>query len=154
MADADADGRHINCLLNALVARYMPGMYELGIVYVADMPEFYSITKGQLFVGETLSAVQAKLKAAKLKGDVLHAKGWGEVDPEILRILIASQARKLIQIEPMSAEDRSIFMGLMGRDVDADESEAKPKKGKLKSKDSEDGAESKSKKPKAKKGKK
>jgi hypothetical protein len=118
------------------------------------MPEFYSITKGQLFVGETLSAVQAKLKAAKLKGDVLHAKGWGEVDPEILRILIASQARKLIQIEPMSAEDRSIFMGLMGRDVDADESEAKPKKGKLKSKDSEDGAESKSKKPKAKKGKK
>lgn len=131
MSDADPDGKHINCLLNALVSRYMPGMYDLGIVYVADMPEFYAIAKDQLFVGDTLSAVQDKLKAAKVKADVLHAKGWGEVDPEILRILIASTARRLIKIDPLSAEDLQIFRALMGKDEETNGSgengDAKPK---------------------------
>lgn len=130
MSDADPDGRHINCLLNALISRYMPGMYELGIVYVADMPEFYSIAKGQLFVGETLSEVQNKLKKAKIKADVLHAKGWGEVDPEILRILIASSARKLIKIDPLTPEDLRIFRSLMGKDEPEADKEPAEDKGK------------------------
>lgn len=130
MSDADPDGKHINCLLNALVARYMPGMYEMGMVYVADMPEFYTVTRGQLFVGDTLSEVQGKLAKAKLKAEVQHAKGWGEVDPEILRILVASSARKLIRIDPLSPEDLQTFRSLMGKDdpEDGEKAEKKSKK--------------------------
>ncbi len=117
LADADPDGRHINCLLNGLIARYVPGMYEAGMVFVADMPEFYAIHKDSVYVGDTLNAVQAKLKKANVKCDVKHAKGWGEVDPEVLRILAVSSARRLIKIEPMSAEDLQTVRTLMSKDA-------------------------------------
>lgn len=138
LSDADPDGHHINSLLNALTSRYMPNAYDLGLIYVADMPEFYSISKGQLFVGSTLSEVQAKLKKAGSKAEVSHAKGWGEVDPEVLRILVASPARRLIKIDSLSPEDLRIFRGLMGKDEpeDAKDEDEKPKKGRvLKSKE-------------------
>ena len=106
---------HINCLLHVLIARYLPGMYDAGMVYVADMPEFYSIVKDQIFTGDKLSEVQAKLKKAKLKGDVLHAKGWGEVDPQVLKILAVDNSRRLIKINPLTDEDKTKFFGLMGK---------------------------------------
>ncbi len=106
---------HINCLLHVLIARYLPGMYEQGMVYVADMPEFYSIVKDQIFTGDTLSEVQGKLKSAKVKGDVLHAKGWGEVDPQVLKILAVDSSRRLIKIDPLTDQDRSQFFSLMGK---------------------------------------
>lgn len=115
LSDADPDGSHINCLLHVLIARYLPGMYEQGMVYVADMPEFYSIVKDQIFTGDTLSEVQGKLKSAKVKGDVLHAKGWGEVDPQVLKILAVDSSRRLIKIDPLTDQDRSQFFSLMGK---------------------------------------
>ncbi len=125
LADADPDGSHINCLLNALSARYLPGLYDMGILYVANMPEFYAIKGTQLFTGASLSAVNAKLEKAKVKADVLHAKGWGEVDPEVLKILaIDSATAQRIRIKPLTQEDRSTFFALMGRDVDGSETTA------------------------------
>lgn len=115
LADADPDGSHINCLLHVLLARYLPGMYEQGMVYVADMPEFYSIVKDQIFTGDTLSSVQKKLKAAKVRGDVLHAKGCGEVDPQVLKILAVDESRRLIKINPLSDSERSKFFSIMGK---------------------------------------
>lgn len=115
LADADPDGSHINCLLHVLVARYLPGMYDAGMVYVADMPEFYSIVKDQIFTGDTLSEVQGKLATAKVKGDVLHAKGWGEVDPQVLKILAVDSSRRLIKINPLTEQDRMRFFSLMGK---------------------------------------
>jgi DNA gyrase/topoisomerase IV subunit B len=116
LSDADPDGSHINCLLNALIARYLPGMYEQGMVYVADMPEFYALSKDQIFTGDTLSEVQSKLKKANVKADVLHAKGWGEVDPQVLKILAVDPTRRLIKINPLTEEDRSTFFSIMGKD--------------------------------------
>lgn len=113
LADADPDGSHINCLLHALFSRYLPGMYDQGMIFVADMPEFYSIVKSQIFVGDSLSEVQVKLTKAKLKGDVLHAKGWGEVDPQVLKILAVDPSRRLIRIAPISASDSLTFNTLM-----------------------------------------
>lgn len=125
LADADPDGSHINCLLHVLIARYLPGMYDQGMVYVADMPEFYSIVKDQIFTGDTLSEVQSKLKKAKLKGDVLHAKGWGEVDPQVLKILAVDSSRRLIKINPLTDEDKTKFFGLMGKgEAPANENES------------------------------
>lgn len=126
LADPDPDGRHINCLLNALFVKYLPGLYEAGMIYVADMPEFYSIKGDQLFIGNTVREVEAKLAKAKVKAEVKHAKGWGEVDPEVLYILAVSGARKLIKLEPLSPNDFQVFCGLMGRLMDGDDAEDAP----------------------------
>lgn len=115
LSDADPDGAHINCLLNALFSKYLPGMYDEGMVYVADMPEFYSIHKDQIFVGDTLSEVQAKVKKAGAKSEVLHAKGWGEVDSQVLKILAVDPSRRLIKVKPLSANDYQVFNNLMGK---------------------------------------
>ena len=118
LADADPDGSHINCLLQALISRYLPGMYEAGMVYVADMPEFYSLVKGHIFTGDTLSEVRAKMDKAKVKGDILHAKGWGEVDAQVIKILAVDPSRRLIKINPLTDDDRVTFFSLMGKDVE------------------------------------
>jgi DNA gyrase subunit B len=115
LADADPDGSHINCLLLGLISKYLPEMFEQGMVYVADMPEFYAIKGTHLFTGDTLSEVNAKAEKAGVKVDVQHAKGWGEVDPQVLKILAVDGSRRLIKINPLSAEDTRIFHGLMGQ---------------------------------------
>jgi DNA gyrase subunit B len=124
LSDADPDGSHINCLINTLIARYLPGAYDAGLVYVADMPEFYSIVKDKIFTGDTLSEVNGKLKKAGVKGDVLHAKGWGEVDPQVLKILAVDPTRRLIKLNPLTDEDRSTFFSLMGKMDDSTPQEA------------------------------
>jgi DNA gyrase/topoisomerase IV subunit B len=126
LADPDPDGHHINCLLQAFFMKYLPGMYERGMIFVADTPEFYSIVKDQIFVGDTLSEVQKKLDKAGLKGSVSHVKGWGEVDAQVVKKwAVDKDTRKLIQMKPLSPEDYKIFGALMGA-ADVDESEAKP----------------------------
>jgi DNA gyrase subunit B len=119
LADPDPDGAHINCLLLTLFSTYLPGMFERGMIYVADMPEFYAIHKDQLFVGPTLSSVQKKLEDAKVKAEVFHAKGWGEVDEQVLKILAVDSSRKLIQLDPISGTDKATFNSLMGKDEPA-----------------------------------
>lgn len=121
LSDADPDGSHINCLEHALFARYLPEMYDRGMIYVADMPEFYAIKDDRIFVGDTLSEVQAKLKKAGVRADVNHAKGWGEVDPEVLKVLAVGGGRRLIQINPLTPNDLKVFGDLMGA---VDEGEA------------------------------
>ncbi len=125
LSDADPDGLHINCLLNALFSKYLPGMYDAGMVYIADMPEFYAISKDQLFTGDSLSDVQQKLAKAKIKAEVFHAKGWGEVDPQVLKILAVDPSRRLIKVKPLSASDTSTFNALMGKaDLESETKEA------------------------------
>jgi len=106
---------HINCLEHALFSRYLPGMYDLGMICVADMPEFYAISKDQIFTGDSLSDVQKKLAKAKVKADVLHAKGWGEVDAQVLKVLAVEKTRRLIRMKPLSASDLQVFNSLMGK---------------------------------------
>jgi hypothetical protein len=106
---------HINCLLLTLFKTYLPGMFERGMIYVADTPEFYSIHKDQIFVGEKISEVKAKLKTANVKSDIFHVKGWGEVDAQVVKKwVIDDDTRKLIKLGPLTAEDKSVFGRLMG----------------------------------------
>lgn len=115
LADPDPDGHHINCLLLTLFKTYLPGMFERGMIYVADTPEFYSINKDQIFVGDKISEVKAKLKKANVKGDIFHVKGWGEVDAQVVKKwVIDDESRKLIKLNSLTAEDRSVFGRLMG----------------------------------------
>jgi DNA gyrase/topoisomerase IV subunit B len=111
---------HINSLLLALFYRYLPDLFERGMVYIADAPEFYSVYKGQLAYGDTLSQVQTKLKKLKAPEStaVRHVKGYGELDDELVRIMVMDPAtRKLIQIKAIEADDRVEFVSLMNEDV-------------------------------------
>ena len=74
--------------------------------------------KGHIFTGDTLSEVRAKMDKAKVKGDILHAKGWGEVDAQVIKILAVDPSRRLIKINPLTDDDRVTFFSLMGKDVE------------------------------------
>ena len=120
LSDPDPDGHHINCLLLTLFSKYLPGLFESGMIYVADAPEFYSIHKDQIFVGDKLSEVRAKLDKAKIKANISHVKGWGEVDAQVLKSwVVDTKTRKLIKLNPITAEDRAEFEKYMGADASA-----------------------------------
>ena len=55
---------------------------------------------------------------AKVKGDILHAKGWGEVDAQVIKILAVDPSRRLIKTKPLTDDDRNIFFSLMGKDIE------------------------------------
>lgn len=112
---------HINSLLLTLFYRYLPDLFERGMVFVANTPEFYAIYKEQLALGDTLSAAQEKLKAlgAPASTTVHHIKGWGEIDESLMRLLAMDpQTRRLIKIGAIENEDRVDFVRLMNDDVE------------------------------------
>lgn len=112
---------HINSLLLALFYRYLPDLFERGMVYIADAPEFYSLYKGQLVYGDSLSEVQALLKKkckAPENTAIRHVKGYGELDEDLVKIMVMDPAtRKLIRIKAIETEDRIDFVSLMNEDV-------------------------------------
>lgn len=111
---------HINSLLLALFYRYLPDLFERGMVYIADAPEFYSLHKSQLVYGDSLSEVQALLKKCKAPDSttIRHVKGYGELDEDLVKIMVMDPAtRKLIRIKAIETEDRVEFVSLMNEDV-------------------------------------
>lgn len=115
LADPDPDGHHINCLLLGLTYKYLPEAFERGMVYVAKTPEYYAIYKGKFYSGDGALALRKKLNADKVPTSVetIHIKGWGEIDPPVMRILAMNAAtRTLIQINPLTDAD-SEFYNLM-----------------------------------------
>ena len=76
-------------------------------------------TKGRLITGDSQQEVKDKLDKLGLKATVKHFKGWGEVDPAILKVLAIDPTRKLIQLNPISSEDGVEFSKVMASDVEA-----------------------------------
>lgn len=111
---------HINSLLLALFFKFFPRLFELGIVYVAAAPEFYEVVGKELIRGSTPQEVLTQLTKLKAKGRANHIKGWGEVPPEVLELLAFNPStRKLIKIEPVTADHGRSFEDLMGTGVAA-----------------------------------
>jgi DNA gyrase subunit B len=111
---------HINSLCLSLIYKHVPGLFERGMVYVADSPEFYAEYKESLVTGSTLSEVQAKLKKLKAPASttINHVKGWGELDASLMRIMAMDpQTRRLIQIKALEQDDHVDFVRLMNEDV-------------------------------------
>lgn len=111
---------HINTLLLTIFYRFLPQMFDKGMIYVADMPEFYAEYKNNIAIGQTLSEVQAKLAemGAPKSVEVGHIKGWGEISCQLMKILAVDKAtRKLIQIRPITEHDRVTFVRVMNEDV-------------------------------------
>lgn len=113
---------HINTLLLTLFYKYLPRLFELGMVYVVDAPEFYATYKDKMISGDSLSDVQSKLEAAgaPAKTSVKHIKGWGEINAKQLRPLAMDQeTRRLIRVNaPTSTEEHESFTKLMNEDVE------------------------------------
>lgn len=121
LADPDPDGHHINCLLLGLSYKYLPGAFERGMIYVAKTPEYYAIYKGKFYAADGAMALRKKLDAANVPSSVnpIHIKGWGEIDPSVMRILAMNpDTRTLIQIEPLKESDVE-FYNLMCESVES-----------------------------------
>lgn len=108
LADPDPDGAHINSLLLGLTYKFLPECFERGMVYVAKTPEFYAIYKGKLYTADGAKSLRKKLDDAKVPSSVnpIHIKGWGEIDPVVMRILaMNAETRTLVKIEPLKESD-------------------------------------------------
>ncbi len=126
LADPDPDGSHINSLLLGLFYKFLPDLYERGMIYINNTPEFYaehrvSKTESRLLIGDTVSEVQEKLRAggAPTSTAIRHVKGYGELDADKMKYMVMSPAsRRLIQIKPIEHEDHTDFVRLMDDDVE------------------------------------
>lgn len=111
---------HINSLLLTLFYKYLPELFERGMVYVAAVPEFFSLYKGKLVQGDTLSEVQSQFEAAKIPATtpVTHIKGYGEIGANLIRHMICdASTRRMIKIQALSDGDHTDFTRLMNDDV-------------------------------------
>jgi DNA gyrase/topoisomerase IV subunit B len=108
---------HINSLLLTLLYKFLPGLFAKGMVYVAEVPEFYAIPKKHSPLFDTKpAALQAQLDKAGLKAEICHIKGYGEIDSDILKTLAFDPAtRNVIKIVPTESMNGEVeFMKLMG----------------------------------------
>ena len=107
---------HINSLLLTLFYKFLPGLFAQGLIYVAEVPEFYAIDKkGQPYFATKPAALQALLDEKGIKADISHIKGYGEVSSEILATLAFDPStRNIIKIVPTESPDGDIsFAKLM-----------------------------------------
>jgi DNA gyrase/topoisomerase IV subunit B len=126
LADPDPDGSHINSLLLGLFYKYLPDLYERGMINIANAPEFYAefkVGKNQikLVVGSSVSEVQEKLSRedAPASTAIRHVKGYGELDADKMRFMVMSPTtRRMTRIKPIEHEDRTDFVRLMNDDVE------------------------------------
>ncbi|GAB4007069.1 DNA topoisomerase IV subunit B [Nocardioides ultimimeridianus] len=130
MADADADGSHIRCLLATLFFKYMPDLIAAGRVYTAVPPlhriEVVQPKKGQDKYIYTYSDDELQRKLAELrkknmrwKDPVQRYKGLGEMDAAQLRETTMDPRQRTLRRITVddAAEAAEVFELLMGSDV-------------------------------------
>jgi DNA gyrase subunit B len=112
---------HINSLLLALFYRYLPDLFEKGMIYVMNAPEFYAKYNGEVFTGDRISEVRSKLDAvnAPAKTEIRHVKGYGELPEVLMRLMCMDPAtRRMIRIKALTTGDQTDFVRLMDEDVE------------------------------------
>lgn len=112
MADGDSDGYHVQTLIFGILYRYVPEVFDRGMVYVTCVPEYYSLVGNVIYSGDSLEEVQGLLSRDKVRGTVNHVKGYGEVDSSILRVFACDpKTRRLLQVKAKSFERFELLMG-------------------------------------------
>lgn len=113
MADADADGGHINCLLTTLFLYHLPELIQAGKVYCA-VPPLYRLTKGNDRV--FTSDVGLMQTYSNKKYEVQRIKGLGEMSSEELwDSTMNPKTRTLVQLTTDNIEEIiALYNTLMG----------------------------------------
>ena len=116
MTDADDDGAHIQILLITFFYRFMKGLIENGMLYIANPPLYsieYNKTKEYIQSDEELAIKRKEIKGAY---KINRFKGLGEMDAEeLFETTMDPKHRSLIKVnieDAMLAEKRvSVLMG-------------------------------------------
>lgn len=111
MADADADGGHIELLLISLFLRHLPQLLTAGKIYAA-IPPLYRV-KNMRGVNYYYSDAEVRGKS----GEITRFKGLGEMTPqELYDTTLNSETRRLVQLLPDNLDDTmTLFETLMGK---------------------------------------
>lgn len=121
LTDADVDGRHIEILGIALLVKYVPGVFDKGMIYTVDSPEYvYHDTKAKTFyMAKTRKELWAKMPKGADRSKVNHLKGWGEANPDMLReAAFNPETRTLKRLTLRDAKSLTAFTKLMADDTE------------------------------------
>lgn len=116
LADADVDGKHITCLLLALIWRVVPDLIREGKVFIVDAPLYNCFHNNKRYFGATFDAVAKQLPKGAPTNMISRAKGWGEISPDMLRyVAFDPKTRRVLRVNPpQTADAEEYFRGLMG----------------------------------------
>lgn len=119
LADADPDGFHINVLFLAVIYRLLPDLMREGRVWVVNAPLYNVIHKGKHYGGMTFDECRAAAPKEVKSGSIIRAKGWGEVNEDILEaIAFNPETRRLIRINPFAnAESEQYFRNIVAENA-------------------------------------
>lgn len=119
LMDADPDGFHIATLFLGVIYRLLPDLMKEGRVWIVDAPLYNVMHKGIHYGGMTFEECRAKAPAAVKDKEIVRAKGWGEVEPDVLEaISFNPKTRRLIRVNPFtSVEQERFFRGVLAEDA-------------------------------------
>jgi hypothetical protein len=106
---------HIATLLCAILQKYVPQMFERGMVYVTRVPEYYAISGKNLYYGATATEVSDALTKDGAKAEVNHLKGYGECPSSLLKLFACDPSTRLLSRISPASDDR--FELLMSSDT-------------------------------------
>lgn len=111
MSDSDADGSHISALLLGVFYKYLPELFEKGMIYVTRVPEYYAVHKDIVYSGNTLDETQASLDASNVSAPINHLKGYGECPSDLLKIFaFEPTTRSLYKVSPCVDDKFELLM--------------------------------------------
>jgi len=119
LMDADADGRHIQALLLAFFAKYMPKLIEAGKLYIAETPLYMGVNSKERVYGNTIEEIKDKVSSTK-KLRITRFKGLGELSAEGLRMCaMHPKTRDVCKVVWGGKKDGDEVLRYMGLDADA-----------------------------------
>lgn len=117
-ADGDEDGKHITLLLLAMISVMLPELFERGMVYMIETPEYAAFgAKDQPTLSAGSKEDLQKLIGSKRGYRIQHMKGLGEATQQFIKDVGFDQKTRIMkQITVDDLEDIRSFLGIMGPD--------------------------------------
>lgn len=120
LADPDVDGDHISVLATTFFNKFFPFLFDEGIIYTVNAPQFFASYKSNHYHGFTMEEIKSKLPTNAPKNCITVAKGWGETNwDELKEIAFNSTTRKLKKLTGLKdVKERTEFIQVVGEDTE------------------------------------